>query len=79
LFEGKTAVISSASFMNICEYVVCDNKELTLTYVYLDGIKEKEIIFDKKYLPRGFQDYSTIEGVEYTIYPDVEELDSKNR
>jgi|GEM_PF-2446701 len=66
-----TAIISSASLLNVCEYVICSDDDLTLTYVYLQSVKEDSIIFDDKYLPKGYCDYGKIEKLQFTIYPDV--------
>ena len=70
LFD-RDAIVSSASLMDVCEYVICYDAELTLNYVYLQSVKEEDVVFDKEYLPRGYFDYSKIKGLEFSIYHDV--------
>ncbi len=63
-----TAIVSSASIMSVCEYVVCEDEQLTLTYVFLQSVKTDDVEFDHKYLPKGYLDYSKIDNLSFTIY-----------
>ncbi|MBQ7670826.1 MAG: hypothetical protein IJS45_08925 [Clostridia bacterium] len=77
LFD-KTSILSTASLMDICEYVICYDDDQILTYVYLQSVKEEDILFDHKYLPKGYYDYGKIPDLNFSIYNGLITFDENN-
>ena len=77
LFDD-TAVISTASIYSVCEYVICYDSDLTLTYVYLQSVKEEDVVFDHKYLPKRYYDYGKIPDLSFSIYSGMIAFDKNN-
>lgn len=62
------AYVSTVGYLNVCEYVLVDEENLTLHNVVLQSVKPEDVAFDASYLPSGYRDYGAVDGLEYTVY-----------
>lgn len=62
------AYVSVLGWEDCSEYVLVDEENLTLHYVYLQSVTEGELRIDAQYLPKGYSGYGDVEGKSICIY-----------
>jgi hypothetical protein len=62
------AYVSVLSWENCSEYVLVDEENLTLHYVYLQSVDKEGLHIDTPYLPKGYSGYGAVEGVSVCVY-----------
>ena len=50
------------------EYILIDQEKLKMIYVCIEVVPYEKIVFDKSYLPNGYQEYGLSDGTDICIY-----------
>ena len=62
------AYVAVLGWENCSEYVLIDEVNLTLHYVYLQSVQQEELRIDSQYLPEYYSGYGDVAGMSVCIY-----------
>ena len=62
------AYVAVLGWENCSEYVLIDEANFTLHYVYLQSVQQEELRIDSQYLPLYYSGYGDVAGMSVCIY-----------
>jgi len=63
------AYATALGYNNDCsEYALLDEEQCCIYYVYLQGLRLRDVRMPAEYLPYGYSGYGRVEGINFTIY-----------
>ena len=74
VFDNKTfslpAYVADLGYHNTNAYILTDDDECIIHYIYLSLFEKNDLTINKKYLPEGYTDSGDIDGNSYSIFCD---------